>query len=222
MTFHAPPSTGRFSADSAPACARNAPRYDRSHRRWLDSGGRQAQDAFDGAVAALVEPGFRVLDAGCGAGAVAKRLTRLCHGQLEVSLLDACPELLARTGPLPEARALARFEDIPFPSDRFDLVTSAWALEATPRPLKALGELVRVTRPGGTVCFVAHADFGRGPLVQRLVPRNMRRRGLGRRLAAEVVEEIPYHFTKARVRLLQIGQTSLLGLIRKEGGTNRP
>ncbi|MCK8462930.1 methyltransferase domain-containing protein [Aliiroseovarius sp. S1339] len=200
--------------DTLRAYGQIAHRYDNAHRRWLRGGGQKAQDAFDGATAAIVQPGLRVLDAGCGTVSVAKRLIRLCHGYLDISLLDACPERLAQTGSVHAKRRLGCLEDIPFPQDQFDLVTSAWALEATRRPMNALRELVRVTRPGGVVCFVSGAEFGQTPLLQRLVHRNVQRRGLGRLLTQDELAQIPLLFPTARVQLLQVGHASVLGLIR--------
>ncbi len=208
--------TARPQPDTPLAYGEIAHRYDHAHRRWLRGTGRQAQDAFDGAAAAIVQPGFRVLDAGCGTAAVAKRLIRLCHGHIDVHLLDVCPEMLETTGPMRAEKRLGRLEDIPFPQGQFDLVTCAWALEATTRPMNALRELVRVTRPGGMVCFVSSANFGRMPLVQRMVHRNVQRRGLGRLLTPAEIADIPTLFPKASVRLMHVGHTSVLGLIRKE------
>ena len=208
---HDPVSTGQKTMR---AYGRLARRYDDAQRRWLRSSGQKAQDAFDGATAAIVQPGFRVLDVGCGTASVAKRLIRLCHGHLDISLLDACPEMLAQAGSVRGERCLGCLLNIPFPRGKFDLVTCAWALETTRRPVSALKELVRVTRLGGTVCFVASADFGQTPPLQRFVHRNVQRRGLGRPLTRDELAQIPLQFPTARVQLLQVGHASVLGLIR--------
>ena len=192
-----------------------AHRYDRSHRRWLRNAGQQAQDAFDGATAAIVQPGFRVLDAGCGTALVAKRLIRLCHGRLDVSLLDACPQMLAKAGSVNAEVRLGVLEEMPYPKGHFDLVTCAWALETTRRPIRALVELVRVTRPGGTVCFVSAAELGKPAMIERFFHRNMPGRKLGRLLTLEELSGIPMRFPKARVRLLQVGRSAALGIVTK-------
>jgi len=43
--------------------------------------------------------------------------------------------------------------DMQFRNNYFDFVTSFNALEHIPDPLKALEEMIRVTKPGGTICL---------------------------------------------------------------------
>jgi ubiquinone/menaquinone biosynthesis C-methylase UbiE len=90
-----------------------------------------------------------LLDAGMGPG-------RLCAALAErgwsVSGIDLSPEMveIARRR-LPEAAARllhAQIEELPFPSESFDAVVATGALEYSDFP-RALGELVRVLRPGG-------------------------------------------------------------------------
>ena len=54
------------------------------------------QDMLDEVVAALdLRPGMRVLDAGCGTGALEARLVQR-HPDVEVVAVDASPAMLAR------------------------------------------------------------------------------------------------------------------------------
>jgi methionine biosynthesis protein MetW len=107
-------------------------------------------------VAAMVEPGSRVLDLGCGDGALLAELiaARGCRGQgVEVSreALHACVE---RGVPVVEAdidRGLPDFED-----GSFDVVVLSQTLQAVHRPAVVLREVTRVGRLG----IVSFPNFG--------------------------------------------------------------
>lgn len=45
---------------------------------------------------------------------------------------------------------------LPFPDDRFDAALCTWVLCGIPDPGRALAEIARVLRPGGTLHFVEH------------------------------------------------------------------
>ena len=47
-------------------------------------------------------------------------------------------------------------QSLPFPDDSFDTALSTWTLCTIPDPVRALEELRRVLRPGGTLHFVEH------------------------------------------------------------------
>lgn len=131
--------------------------YDRLHQRFLRYAGSGGQSAFEGAVLALLNPGIAVLDAASGTGSFAARLLAKSSG-ISLTLLDACPEMIARTPDLPVCKVTARLENMPFADDSFDLVTCAWGIEITDRPYDTVLELLRVTRRGGHVCLVSCAD----------------------------------------------------------------
>lgn len=103
-----------------------------------------------------VRSGQRVLDAACGTGVVAVTAARL---GARVTGLDLTPELLAR------ARENARIADVeidwhegdveklPFGDAAFDVVLSQFGHIFAPRPEVAIGEMLRVLKPGGTIAF---------------------------------------------------------------------
>jgi SAM-dependent methyltransferase len=103
-----------------------------------------------------VRPGQRVLDVACGTGVVSVTAARL---GAKVTGLDLTPELLER------ARENARIagvevewhqgdvEKLPFGDAAFDVVLSEFGHIFAPRPEVALGEMLRVLKPEGTIAF---------------------------------------------------------------------
>jgi len=103
-----------------------------------------------------VRSGRRVLDVACGTGVVSVTAARL---GARVTGLDLTPELLER------ARENARIagveidwhegdvEKLPFGDATFDFVLSEFGHIFAPRPEVAIGEMLRVLKPGGTIAF---------------------------------------------------------------------
>ena len=103
-----------------------------------------------------VRSGRRVLDAACGTGVVSVTAARL---GAQVTGLDLTPELLER------ARENARIagveidwhegdvEKLPFGDATFDFVLSEFGHIFAPRPEVAIGEMLRVLKPGGMIAF---------------------------------------------------------------------
>jgi SAM-dependent methyltransferase len=103
-----------------------------------------------------VRRGHRVLDVACGTGVVSVTAARL---GARVIGLDLTPELLER------AKENARIagveiewhegdvEKLPFGDAAFDIVLSQYGHIFAPRPEVAIGEMLRVLKPGGTIAF---------------------------------------------------------------------
>ena len=105
---------------------------------------------------ARIGPGMRVLDVACGTGVVAITAARL---GAQVTGLDLTPELLAvardntRTAGPDIDWHEGDVESLPFGAAAFDVVVSQFGHMFAPRPDVAIGEMLRVLKPGGTLAF---------------------------------------------------------------------
>ena len=174
--------------DLASFYERLAPGYDRLHRRWLRHAGGEAQAALEAAVRVFASPHARLLDAGCGTGAFARRLIREnVIPPANLTLLDPSDAMLRRCVDILCEKARGRLEAMPFEDGAFDVVTCAWALETSARPAKAIEEMQRVLRPGGLLCLAFCADQPAIGIVQKAIRQSLNLRGAGRFLPLGVV-----------------------------------
>jgi SAM-dependent methyltransferase len=99
-----------------------------------------------------LQPGQRVLDVGCGPGALSLELVRRV-GVGNVSAIDPMPaftEALAERVPGLDVR-VGPAEDLPFGDDAFDAAGAQLVVHFMGDPVAGLHEMARVTRPGGRV-----------------------------------------------------------------------
>lgn len=131
---------------------RLAARYDRFHSRWLMRAGEAPLAALQGSLAAELRPDLRILDAGCGTGALARWIAET-EPATRLTLADLAPAMLARARTAPGRHVRADLLALPFADGEFDIVVCAWALETTEDPERATDELQRVLAPGGLLCL---------------------------------------------------------------------
>lgn len=165
-----------------------AARYDRMHRRWLKHAGGEAQAALEASLVSRINPGDRVLDAGCGTGALAHSLTQHQTG-LSLTLLDSCEQMLAQARDVKGTRVCGSLLDMPFDDDAFDVVVAAWAIEATGDECTAISELMRVVRPGGHVLVAFCATEPPHSLTASLLRKGVELRRTGRFLETRAIED---------------------------------
>jgi SAM-dependent methyltransferase len=153
-------------------------------RRWL---GKDAESFIEVKAAWLLRelarkaalkpahPPPRLLDYGCGAGAMLRVLRRLGFAGTLVGC-DVSAQMLKearrrwREGPLPE---LAQMEDgrAPFRDNDFDLVVLSAVLHhvETPQRARTYADVLRVLKPGGLLYVFEHNPFN--PLARWVVRR---------------------------------------------------
>jgi SAM-dependent methyltransferase len=113
-----------------------------------------------------VAPGQRVLDVGCGPGALTGVLVERL-GEAHVTAIDPSPPFVAAVRdrfPGVDVREGAA-ESLPFPDDAFDAALAQLVVHFMTDPVQGVAEMARVTAPGGRVaaCVWDHGG-GRGPL----------------------------------------------------------
>src|SRR5262245_15572185 len=113
--------------------------------------------------AADLRAGWRVLDVATGSANAAIAAARLgCHAVG----VDYVPALLERGRVRAAAEGLdvelleGDAEALPFPDDSFDAVTSVFGTMFAPDHERTAAELVRVTRPGGTIALASWRPAG--------------------------------------------------------------
>jgi ubiquinone/menaquinone biosynthesis C-methylase UbiE len=115
-------------------------------------------------------PGSRVLEVGCGTGAVT-RIVANWPGVSAVVGVDPSPVFVAKARELARDLASLTFEvadgrSLPFAAASFDAVVFHTTLCHVPEPQIMLGEAVRVLRPGGCVA-VFEGDYATATLATR-------------------------------------------------------
>jgi ubiquinone/menaquinone biosynthesis C-methylase UbiE len=108
-----------------------------------------------------VAPGDAVLDVGCSSGYLARKLAAAAGPAGHVTGVDPSQAAIAyarRHAPAAMTFTVGVAQDLPLPDASFDVVTSTLAIHHVParKREQALGEMYRVTRPGGRLLV---ADF---------------------------------------------------------------
>jgi SAM-dependent methyltransferase len=102
-------------------------------------------------LAALLRPGLRVLDVGCGTGAITRGIAEAVRPSGRAVGVDVNAGLVPLRGATPNLSfVVADAAALPFPAV-FDVVTAARILQWLRDPRRALASIVAATRPGGRV-----------------------------------------------------------------------
>ncbi len=156
--------------------AKKAVVYDRLAGVYDRVWSRYVERTLDELLARVpLRPGLRVLDVGCGTGALEYRLLLQCP-DLEIVGVDVSSGMLAKArAKFPDAPNVtfvrARAERLPLPDASFELILSSSALHYFSDPAEALREMRRVGVSGGRVAIL---DWCRESARMRLVDRVLR------------------------------------------------
>ena len=125
-------------------------------------------------AAGRLQRGARVLDVGCGPGYFARMLAEAVGPEGSVVGIDAAPEMTEYASRKARRLSNCRFqpgtaEALAFPEAAFDVIVSSLVMHHLPEEgrLRAVREMRRVLRPGGTLLLAEFAIPERG--VWRLV-----------------------------------------------------
>lgn len=124
--------------------------FARHYDQGRDRGYHQLIDELEAGAVLPLAAGRRVLEVGCGTGLVLERVAKVAAAARGI---DLSPGMLERA----RARGLSVDEGsataLPYPDASFDLTYSFKVLAHVPDLEQALGEMARVTRPGGHVVY---------------------------------------------------------------------
>ena len=133
--------------------------YERMMGVWSRSAGQIFLDWL------APKAGLAWVDVGCGNGAFTELLAERC-APAEIQGIDPSEAQLAFARQRPAAK-LARFRQgdamaLPFADRTFDAAVMALVIFFVPEPARGVAEMVRVTRPGGSVSAYAWDALGGG------------------------------------------------------------
>ena len=193
--------------------------YSPEHRAFLSSRTATEQAAF---FLPFLKPGMRLLDCGCGMGALTTSLAEwLAPGEVTGIDREASQVEAARAWAAEKGSQNVRFEtgniyEIAYPDGSFDAVFAFTVLEHVREPLRALREMRRVLKPGG-VAGIYDPDYGtllQTPSTPGLEEMNR----LMRRFSEENAS--PYYARDQRQYLLEAGFVRTQGFAFVVGGGN--
>lgn len=133
---------------------RLAPHYDAKWSFYVEATTRETLARLN------LRPGERLLDVGCGTGALLKPLSERYPAALLVGV-DPVPEMLTvarRRLPAEIDLRAGWAERLPFERERFDVVVSCNAFHYFQEPVAALREMRRVLAPGGRLLITDWCD----------------------------------------------------------------
>jgi len=135
-------------AEATPTQFNDGKAYERSMGRWSRMAGEILIDWLG------LPPGLRWIDVACGNGAFTELLVQSCQ-PVDVQGIDVSEGQLSYARERLAGQAVTfhqgNAQALPFEDDEFDAAAMALAINLVPDNAKAVAEMARVVRPGGTV-----------------------------------------------------------------------
>ncbi len=106
----------------------------------------------------VLKEGQRVLDVGCGSGAITEGIAKKVGEKGWVLGVDRSPELIDlaknKFGHIPNL-AFDQTDILDYHTDlRFDIITTARTLQWIANPLPVIGKMITLLKPGGLLCVL--------------------------------------------------------------------
>ena len=129
-----------------------------------------------------IEQDFTILDVGCGGGRTIQKLAAMALEGMIFGVDYSASSVAASRGKNAQLVKAGRVEvqqasvsELPFPPDKFDLVTAVETQYYWPDLVKDMQEILRVLKPGGTLIVIAESYKGaKFDMVQRPVMKLLR------------------------------------------------
>jgi ubiquinone/menaquinone biosynthesis C-methylase UbiE len=128
-----------------------------------------------------IEKRFTILDVGCGGGRTIQKLAAIATEGMLYGIDYAKGSVAASRGKNAQLIKAGRVEiqrasvsQLPFPDNKFDLVTAVETQYYWPDLVKDMREILRVLKPGGTLIIIAETykdgryDMLKGPVMKLL------------------------------------------------------
>jgi ubiquinone/menaquinone biosynthesis C-methylase UbiE len=135
---------------------------------------RQALPLLADAIAGRDQRSLRLLEIGCGTGALTEEMTR-AFPRLAIDAIDPSADYLAAARLRVSSRRVqfseGFAESLPFPDASFDAAASCYLFHELPPKVRAVvaAELARVVKPGGIYIHVDSLQFGDTPSLDGLI-----------------------------------------------------